>query len=243
MMSPGPIHWLIAGGVAIAAHLAAFYSNDAQSWRASEQAAGAPEAVWGLTEIALTEEIDPTQTQAPEEPVEKADTVEPEQAQELSAIAPVEQAAVAAPEAVEPVEQKVEEQKPVEKPKEKKSEPKKKTTASSGPVGRAAGSSGRPSSSSGGASFSNYAGRVAAHLRRYKRYPSSAGRARGTVRIAFSVSRGGTVTGVRLVGSSGNSALDQAALQMVRRANPFPAMPPGLNRNSASFAVPIRFSR
>lgn len=242
-MTPGAIHWMVAGGVAVVAHLAVFYSGEAQSWRAAEQASGAPQAVWGLTEIALTDEVDPTQTTTPEEPVEEAEELAPTDTQELSAVAPAEQAAVTAPEAVEPVEEKKEE-KPVEEPKKKKAKPRpEQKSASSGPVGRAAGSSGRRSSNAGGASFSNYAGRVAAHLRRYKRYPSSAGRARGTVRIAFSVSRGGSVTGVRLVGSSGNSALDQAALSMVRRANPFPAMPPNLNRNSANFSVPIRFSR
>lgn len=244
-MTPGPFHWAVAASVAIALHLAAFYSNDAQGWRAAEQAAGAPEAVWGLTEIALTEEIDPTKTAVPEKPVEEVEDLEPVDSQALSAVAPVEQAAIAAPEAVEPVEKK-DEVKPVEEPKEvkKKEKPKpKKATASGGPVGRASGSSGQRSSRSGGANFSNYAGRVAAHLRRYKRYPSSAGRARGTVRVAFSVSRGGTVTGVRLVSSSGNATLDRAALDMVRRANPFPPMPAGLNRSSASFAVPIRFSR
>lgn len=163
-MNPGAVHWMIAGGLALAAHVAAFYSNDAQSWRAAEQASGAPQAVWGLTEIALTEEVDPTKTDTPEDPVEEAQETEPVENQELSAVAPAEQAEIAPPEAVEPVEEK-EEERPVEKPKKKKAKPKpKKKSASSGPVGRAAGSSSRRSSRSGAASFSNYAGRVAAHL-------------------------------------------------------------------------------
>lgn len=244
MMNPGPLHWALAASVAIAAHLAAFYSSNAQGWQAAGQAGGAPQAVWGLTEIALTEEIDPTKTQiqTPQEAVEKSDVIEPEQARELSAVAPVEQAEIAAPEAVEPVEQKVSELKPVEEPKKKKAEEKRKRDAASSPVGRSSPGSNRQSRSSG-AAFSSYAGRIAAHLRRYKRYPNSAGRARGTARVAFSVSRGGSLTRVRLVASSGNAALDRAAVEMVRRASPFPAIPAGVNRSSASFAVPIRFQR
>jgi outer membrane biosynthesis protein TonB len=34
-----------------------------------------------------------------------------------------------------------------------------------------------------------------------------------------------------------------AAIRMVRRAAPFPRMPANINRQSASFSVPIRFSR
>lgn len=278
-MRPGTLHWALAAGVALAVHLAAFISGGAEQWRAAEQSASAPEAVWGLTEIALTEEVDPLQTATPAEPVEEAERLAPRETKALRAEAPAEQAQVAVPETAEPTEEKEEEkpvdkeaeqkpveeqpekpveerqvQEPVEEPEEtqlkekpkKKPEKKKKTkkkATSSGPVGRTSGSNARRSSGSGRASFSNYAGRVAAHLRRYKRYPSSAGRASGTVRVSFSLSRDGALGSVRLVANSGNSALDRAAINMVRRANPFPAMPRGLNRRSARFTVPIRFSR
>ncbi|MBP0651965.1 energy transducer TonB, partial [Mycobacterium tuberculosis] len=62
----------------------------------------------------------------------------------------------------------------------------------------------------------------------------------GVARVAFSVSRGGELAGVRLAMSSGATALDAAALAAVRRAAPFPPVPDGLPA-PATLEVPIRF--
>ena len=77
---------------------------------------------------------------------------------------------------------------------------------------------------------------VQARLNRFKRTPPGGGR--GTVSIAFSMDGGGRLTGARVSRSAGNPVLDQAALQLVRRASPFPAPPGG---NPVSLTVPIRF--
>lgn len=92
----------------------------------------------------------------------------------------------------------------------------------------------------GSADVSSYRSRVFAHLQRYKSYPSGAGRASGTASVHFVISASGSVTSASLGRSSGNSAFDQAAVSMVRRASPFPPIPPGLGR-SLSFNAPIRF--
>jgi periplasmic protein TonB len=71
-----------------------------------------------------------------------------------------------------------------------------------------------------------------------KHYPEAA-RARGeqgTVRLAITISRDGRVQSARVIGSSGSSALDQAALQMARNAS-CPAM-----ETSANFILPVRFA-
>lgn len=98
---------------------------------------------------------------------------------------------------------------------------------------------------SGNARVSNYPGKVVSKLRRSLRYPSAAKRQRlkGEVRIRFTVARNGSVSGIRIVRSSGSSVLDQAALETVRRAAPFPRIPDEAGRSSWGFTVPLAFRR
>lgn len=92
---------------------------------------------------------------------------------------------------------------------------------------------------------SNYKGKVVARLRRAKRYPSQARRRslEGTAHVAFTISRSGAVSGIRLTRSSGHGLLDQAALDMVRRASPMPKFPAGITAPAMSLQVPVRFDR
>lgn len=86
--------------------------------------------------------------------------------------------------------------------------------------------------------------RVLSWLNRHKRYPASA-RSRkqeGLVQVAFTVDKGGRVTSSRVARSSGIPALDQAALEMVRRASPVPAPPPEIATSNMKLAVPVDFS-
>ena len=61
------------------------------------------------------------------------------------------------------------------------------------------------------------------------------------VRIAFTLDRSGRVLSSRLLGSSGNQALDAETLAMVRRAQPFPAFPPEKTGGTEAFNVPLRY--
>ncbi|KQQ81168.1 energy transducer TonB [Aureimonas sp. Leaf324] len=79
---------------------------------------------------------------------------------------------------------------------------------------------------------------VSARLNRFKRTPRGGGA--GTVRVSFTITASGAATGIRLSGSSGNPALDEAALSLVRRASPFPAPPEG---GSVPMTVPIAYTR
>jgi protein TonB len=94
------------------------------------------------------------------------------------------------------------------------------------------------------AALASYNQLVAAHLQRFKQYPSSAKAAgeQGTSRLSFTLGRSGQVLGSRLAGSSGHPALDSETLAMVRRAQPFPSMPPELKQASMSFSIPVQFS-
>lgn len=88
---------------------------------------------------------------------------------------------------------------------------------------------------------SNYRGLVAAHLARYKQFPSDA-RARGSqgsTSVSFTIDGSGRVTSVQLALSSGIASLDQETTAMVRRASPFPAPPGGYPMR---FSMPVNFS-
>ncbi len=79
-----------------------------------------------------------------------------------------------------------------------------------------------------------------AHLNRYKRYPSGAA-GYGTASIAFTISRSGQVLSARLIGSSGDHALDAEAVSLPQRATPLPAPPPNIGGGVITLTVPIRF--
>ena len=80
-----------------------------------------------------------------------------------------------------------------------------------------------------------------AQIERNKRFPADAAGRSGVATIAFDLDAGGRLIGVRLVASSGSRALDQAALDLIQRAQPFPAPPEGLAEGELRFVAPIRF--
>ena len=63
----------------------------------------------------------------------------------------------------------------------------------------------------------------------------------GQVTLTLRIWRDGTLNGLGVARSSGNQALDEAALTAVRRAGRFPAAPDGLRDASYAFNLPIRF--
>jgi protein TonB len=100
-------------------------------------------------------------------------------------------------------------------------------------------------SGSGNAAVSNYPGKVAAKLRRAARgiSRSTVRKAKNDVQVGFTVSAGGSVSGVRITRSSGSPELDQMALAVVRRAAPFPPIPDGAGRSTWAFAMPLGIAR
>lgn len=89
----------------------------------------------------------------------------------------------------------------------------------------------------------SWAKSVMAHLGRHKRYPSEA-RSRGEegeVLVALTIGRDGRVTARRLHRSAGSSSLDAAALDLVDRASPLPALPATYLVDRVEVVVPIRF--
>ena len=86
--------------------------------------------------------------------------------------------------------------------------------------------------------------RVVALLERNKRYPGTAQsrREQGVAQIFFSLDRQGRVIDSRVVRSSGATSLDEEALALLRRAQPFPAPPRELAGDRVDLTVPIRFN-
>lgn len=107
------------------------------------------------------------------------------------------------------------------------------------------GKKGALSRQAGNAAVSNYSGKVRAKLNRAFRYPAAAKREglRGTAQVRFTVSASGAVSGVRIARSAGSSVLDQAALETVHRASPFPDIPDAAGRSTWTFTIPLAFTR
>jgi protein TonB len=83
--------------------------------------------------------------------------------------------------------------------------------------------------------------KIRQRVARAQRYPNGT-RATGVALMQITVTRGGNVSAVRLVRSSGDAALDAAAVQAIRRAR-LPAAPKKLAKSSYSFNLPLRFAR
>ena len=172
-----------------------------------------------------TAEIDPDAAEAAEEPLEVlSGSGEPDEAIRTNA-------------AKQEVDVKEERRK---KQREQVRRRRSKQQTAGGPTSRSNASrsaaSGRASASRG--SVLSYAARVRAKVARNK--PPGRGH-RGAARVSFGVSRSGGLSYARLARSSGNAALDRAALSAVRRAAPFGAPPAGASSAQLRFSIPFYF--
>lgn len=118
-------------------------------------------------------------------------------------------------------------------PRKTDGDARKKGGASSRAAKSTVGATGRVSASTGSAV--NYAALVRARVAARK--PAGGGR-RGTVVVAFAVTRAGAMSSASIARSSGDPALDRSVLAAVRGAGPFPVPPPGVNLR---FSIPFYF--
>jgi periplasmic protein TonB len=80
-----------------------------------------------------------------------------------------------------------------------------------------------------------------AHLNRAKRYPAGGGRRAAEASVYFTLDRRGHVLAYKIKRSSGLPVFDEAALAMLKRADPVPAPPPVIADQSLSFEAPVQF--
>jgi protein TonB len=88
-----------------------------------------------------------------------------------------------------------------------------------------------------------YDARILGHLQRFKRYPPAAHGAVGVVTVRFTLNRTGEVIKSEVTKSSGNSVLDHEAIDILRRANPFPPFPAAKSGSDDFYIAPIKFDR
>jgi protein TonB len=94
------------------------------------------------------------------------------------------------------------------------------------------------------AAFIRWQSALAAHLERFKHYPSAA-RAhgeQGIAKVAFTIDHEGHLLHSQIVQSSGSSLLDQETLDMLARAQPMPKPPGNAPDSALTFVVPVRFN-
>ena len=89
----------------------------------------------------------------------------------------------------------------------------------------------------------DYAARVLAWLERHKEYPRRARtrREEGIVMLYFVIDRQGRMLESRVEESSGRALLDRAALDMLQRATPLPALPEDMPQARVEMLVPVQF--
>jgi TonB family protein len=82
---------------------------------------------------------------------------------------------------------------------------------------------------------------LAAHLDKYKRYPSDRVMQSAEVVVSFQLDRLGHVVSTQVVKGSGDAAFDNAAVAMLRRADPVPPPPPLVADDGLTFSLPVIF--
>jgi len=94
----------------------------------------------------------------------------------------------------------------------------------------------KSSSQSGNAAASNYPGVV---MKRISRVRKPRVNSRGTAVVSFAITSSGALARVSVANSSGSAPLDRAAMNVIRKAAPFPAPPSGAQRQ---FSIRIKGS-
>jgi protein TonB len=211
---------------------------------------------------AETSVVQPMATEVPTEVPPEVPPETPTTPEEVTAVQPTETAEIPPePETVPTPEPKPVAQKPVEKPKpvEKKQPPKKAAVqagsrgenkqdsrrgaadgveAASDQDSRSAGSR----SGSGSAAVANYPGKVQSKIRRSIKVPSEYKRMASSlsVRVRLTIGGSGALSSLSVARSSGIPELDQAVVDGVRRAAPFPPLPAEWGKPSWSFTQELQ---
>jgi protein TonB len=236
--------WLMAAAFVTAAHggLVLWLMN-----KHDANLAGAPPAAIMIelapVDVAPPTETPPETTPGPQMTHADPEEVEPPQTMAVPELPPAPKPAVVlmTPPKAKPKPKKIVKEMPKPVVKRTREPPAPRTqspTHSEAPRGPATAS--RQGSAGSTVSAASWNALLYAHLLAYK--PADAEGA-GTASVYFTLSRSGRVLASGLARSSGSSALDHKALEMVRRANPFPAAPPEYSGGSFPVTVPIHFKK
>ncbi len=91
---------------------------------------------------------------------------------------------------------------------------------------------------------SNYIGQIRDRVARFKYYPKRALRREleGKPVLLFKLGKEGQILDLKLSKSSGSPLLDQAALDSVKKAAPYPALPLALNKDFMTIQLPVSYT-
>lgn len=111
-------------------------------------------------------------------------------------------------------------------------------------AGMAGGEGGAPGDSDTAESIrARYTQQISAWVKQHYAYPAGANGAKGRVLVRIRITREGYLRYYAVETSSGHALLDAAAVEMVKRANPMPAAPPGYTNDTLiEFRIPINFA-
>jgi protein TonB len=210
-------------------------AESVQSIAAEEIAEVDPAEVVETSAVAADEPVDETPEVDEEDQPEPVVEIPPE---EVETVAPTEvgESPVVIAELVEPTETVTAE--PVEEPAPK---PRKKPQA----VKQHASNASNNSAAAAGAGRSDpkalarYISQIRARILRYRQ--SVPAGTYGRVIVRATITRSGGLSGIGISRSSGNSALDRAALTTVRRVGSVPPIPTEIGRSSIAITIPFSF--
>ncbi len=92
--------------------------------------------------------------------------------------------------------------------------------------------------------LNSYLAALMRRLARFKVYPAALkkDKVEGRVVLGFTIAANGQLIASSVQKSSGHPALDQAALDMLSRASPLPAVPASMQRTELSLSIPVEYS-
>ena len=92
--------------------------------------------------------------------------------------------------------------------------------------------------------YADYFARIKFQIERVWAYPLEAARRgiSGQITLKFKLSRQGNLVGIRLINGSGTLALDEAALQAVKKAAPYYPFPPNINKEKITILATFIYS-
>jgi protein TonB len=85
--------------------------------------------------------------------------------------------------------------------------------------------------------------KISGQLRAHLHFPRQACGKGGEAKVGFVIDRTGKLTSSKLLSSSGVRVLDEAALEIVKSAQPFPAAPSEVAERDLRFTVPLVFKQ
>jgi len=195
--------------------------------------------------LALSPSNLPSDDRAETVPVDQDDPVPPEPE---PIVEPIIEPVQPVPELPTPPVPAVEASAPIERAEPSEQEPSEQAPASTQHANSsiqsvATGSANAETGVADAALEADYIAQLSSWLARHKQYPRAARRRNleGVAQLTFTLNSEGKVLKSDITGPSGYRILDREVFKMLERAEPLPAFPAGLNRQTMEIIIPIRF--